>query len=191
MGQMFWCAWILLLINTTAYSQTSPKNSGVKQQPASKKLQTNNRVQKNPVSSRGKASLSSTGSYSAKQSLVNASPVTRFTIGDTILKTLDARANGADIRFNKSGIVGMPKRAYGFADGRLLLRSTGATTFGTQTGSGAVGTGTSLGTFGSNGPAMSVNGKSPYAGINMWGNARNMDIVRSDSAVRLTPLKKQ
>jgi hypothetical protein len=132
--------------------------------------------------------LSSTGSYPAKASTLSVAN-NNFTVADPILTTIDARANGANISIGKSGIVGMPKRAYGFANGRLLLHSTSATTFGTQTGSGAVGTGTSLGTFGSNGPAMSVNGKSPFAGINMWGNARNMNIL-ADS-VQTAPRKKQ
>lgn len=190
MRQVFVCIGILLLLNSNVYSQAKAKRTASKQQPASKARQTNRPAQ-NTVRLSDTATLNSTGSYAAKQSLMRSAATTRFTIGDTLLKTLDARANGADIRFNKSGIVGMPKRAYGFADGRLLLRSTDATTFGTQTGSGAVGTGTSLGTFGSNGPAMSVNGKSPYAGINMWGNARNMNIAPNDSTVRATPLKKQ
>lgn len=132
--------------------------------------------------------LQSTGTYPARWPI--NFPSTTYQIGDPLLLTLDARANGSDIRINNSGIVGMPKRAYGFANGKLMLRSNGATTFGTQTGSGAVGTGTSLGTFGSNGPAMGLNGKSPYAGMNMWGNARNLNIARTDSAVRLAPLKK-
>lgn len=85
----------------------------------------------------------------------------------------------------------MPKRAYGFANGHIILNTTGAVTSGTQTGSGAVGTGTSLATFGSIGAPMNVNGKSPYAGINMWGNAMNMQVIRRDSSVRLTPAKKQ
>lgn len=174
MKPLFLCAGILLLITSSARAQKSKAKDTTPPK---------------ANSSIGSATtLSSTGSYPAKAntlSIVNSN----FTIADPILTTLDARANGANISIGKSGIVGMPKRAYGFANGRLLLHSTSATTFGTQTGSGAVGTGTSLGTFGSNGPAMSVNGKSPFAGINMWGNARNMNI-QSDS-VRAVPLKKQ
>lgn len=83
----------------------------------------------------------------------------------------------------------MPKRAYGFANGKIIFNTNGAVTSGTQTGSGAVGTGTSLATFGSIGPPMNVNGKSPYAGINMWGNAMNINITGRDSSARLTPSK--
>ena len=174
MKPLFLCAGILLLITSAAQSQ---------------KTKAKDTTPARANSSLGSTTtLSSTGSYPAKSktlSVVNSN----FTIADPILTTLDARANGANISIGKSGIVGMPKRAYGFANGRLLLHSTSATTFGTQTGSGGVGTGTSLGTFGSNGPAMSVNGKSPFAGINMWGNARNMNIP--GDSVRTAPRTKQ
>lgn len=177
MKRMFLCAGTLLLISAAAQSQSKSK---AKQTTVSKAVSST----RSAGNSNNLHTLTSTGSYPAKAA-------NNYTIADPILTTLDARANGANVSMGKSGIVGMPKRAYGFANGHLLLRSTSATTFGTQTGSGAVGTGTSMGTFGSNGPAMNVNGKSPYAGINMWGNAMNMNIIRTDSSVRLTPVKKQ
>jgi hypothetical protein len=185
MKTMFLCAGILLLFGGAAMAQAKSKQlTGSRTVPP--KAMSQNKNSSNTVS------LQSTGSYPAK---VNTSSVlvttNQYTVRDPILTTLDARAKGANVSLGKSGIVGMPKRAYGFANGKLLLQSTSATTSGTQTGSGAVGTGTSQGTFGSNGPAMNVNGKSPYAGINMWGNARNMPILRSDSSVRLTPINKQ
>jgi hypothetical protein len=126
----------------------------------------------------------STGSYAAKAPAANSSGIGTLTITDPTITALNAKANGNPVTISKSGIVGMPKRAYGFANGHLSLTTTGSTTSGTMTGSGAVGTGTSLGTFGSNGPAMGVNGKSPYAGISMWGNARNLYITHGDSSVR-------
>lgn len=129
--------------------------------------------------------LNSTGTNSAKAGNSNTLLIT-----DPILTTMEARANGSNVDFGKSPIVGMSKHAYGFAKGHISLMSTGSTTFGTQTGSGAVGTGTSLGTFGSVGPAPNANGKSPYAGINMWGNAMNMTILNGDSLSRFTPAKK-
>lgn len=85
----------------------------------------------------------------------------------------------------------MPKRAYGFANGHLLLSTTSATTSGTITGSGSVGTGSSMGSLGTNGPAMELNGKSPYAGSAMWGNARNLWISRGDSGVRVNKTNNQ
>ena len=66
----------------------------------------------------------------------------------------------------------VPRNAYGFHNGRLLLHSTGATSSGTITGSGAVGTGSSLGNIGSTGSGIGLNGKTPDAGSGMWGNAR-------------------
>jgi hypothetical protein len=85
----------------------------------------------------------------------------------------------------------MPKRAYGFANGHIALKTSGSVTTGTETGSGGVATGTSLATFGSVGEPMNVNGKSLYSGINMWGNAMNMRISYTDSSVRTARMKKQ
>ena len=136
--------------------------------------------------------LNSVGNYSAKASTNGLSVLTNdYAVSDPILTTLAARANGANIRFNNSGIVGMPKRAYGFANGHISLKTSGSVTSGTETGSGAVATGTSLATFGSVGEPMNVNGKSPYAGINMWGNAMNMRITSADSSIRMAHSKKQ
>lgn len=125
------------------------------------------------------ARLTSAGSYFARTNNANAG--SGLQISDPILTALDARANGADIPIGKSGIVGMPKRAYGFANGHLFFGTTGSVTSGTQTGSGAVGTGTGQGTFGSISPVMGVNGKSPYAGLNMWGNATKDSTVKANS----------
>ena len=73
---------------------------------------------------------------------------------------------------NSEFTADIPKHAYGFHNGRLLLRSTGATSSGTITGSGSVGTGSSLGNIGSTGSGIGLNGKTPDAGSGMWGNAR-------------------
>lgn len=115
-----------------------------------------------------------------------------LTISDPIITTMDARAGGANISLGKSGIVGMPKRAYGFANGHISLMSNGSTTSGTQTGSGSVGTGSSTGTFGSVGPSINVNGKSSNAGINMWGNAMNMMMIyKTDTTTKIRSMKNQ
>ena len=196
MKRMFWCAGILLLISITAQSQTKTKKAKTKQTVHSKTVSTNKatekKTNKSTVDSSNTITLTSTTGYPAKANTnVLSSLKNNYSVTDPILTTLDARAKGADIKFNNSGIVGMPKRAYGFANGHIVLGTSGAVTSGTQTGSGAVGTGTSLATFGSIGTSMNVNGKSPYAGINMWGNAMNMTDTRRDSSVRLTPLKNQ
>jgi hypothetical protein len=188
MKRILWGVGILLLVNTTTKAQTKSGKAKTKQEAhaaAAPKHKTNS-----TVNSANTISLSSTADHPAKTNRsILSSPQTTYTVNDPILTTLDRRARGANIQFNKSGIVGMPKRAYGFANGRITLNTTGAVTSGTQTGSGAVGTGTSLATFGSIGAPMNVNGKSPYAGINMWGNAMNMTITKSDSSVRSNPLK--
>jgi len=185
MKRMIWCAGILLLISATAHSQTKPKKERTKQQ--AKTVSTNNETAGN-----SNITLNSNASYSAKASTnILSTWKSNYTVSDPLLTTLGARANGANIQFNNSGIVGMPKRAYGFANGHIVLNSTGAVTSGTQTGTGTVGTGTSLATFGSIGGPMNVNGKSPYGGSNMWGTAMNLPVMQKDSFVRFTPLIKQ
>lgn len=124
--------------------------------------------------------LSTTNSYSAKTS----SPVLtnkKLSISDPTILALNARANGSDIKISNSGIVGMPKRAYGFGNGKLSFNSTAATSSGTITGSGIVGTGSSLGSIGSYGPGTGLNGKSPQAGSAMWGNATGLLIKEKNS----------
>ena len=117
--------------------------------------------------------LSSTNSYMAKSG-ISVTSNNNFTISDPTIVALNARANGADVTISNSGIVGMPKRAYGFGNGKLILNSTAATSSGTITGSGAVGTGSSMGSIGSYGPGIGLNGKSPDAGSAMWGNATGL-----------------
>jgi hypothetical protein len=92
-----------------------------------------------------------------------------FTISDPTIRALNQRAAGYDVPLGPSGILGMPKRKYGFASGKLLLRSTTAPSSGTNYGSGAVGTGTSIMGVGTGEGAIGVNGKNPYAGPWLWG----------------------
>jgi hypothetical protein len=186
MKRMILCAGIFLLISANALSQTKSKKQRTAEQ------------HKNPGStnnadrSSATLTLNSSGSYDAKGTASGLSTLkSNYVVSDPLLITLSARANGANIQFNQSGIVGMPKRAYGFSNGHIILNPSGAVTSGTQTGSGAVGTGTSLATFGSIGAPMHVNGKSSYAGINTWGNAMNLTVTQKDSFRRLAPVKKQ
>lgn len=171
MKPVLMCMGLLLVASATVQSQTKkPSKSKSAQAAATPGI-----------------TLRSTGSYEAKGPLNMRRAAHQFTISDPVLNALDARAKGAKIEINGSGIVGMPKSAYGFANGHLSLKTTGAVTSGTQTGSGAVATGTSLGTFGSLGPAMAVNGKSPYAGTIMWGNARNIYLPAIDPGLSANP----
>lgn len=187
MKKIILCSAIVVLSSITAQSQ-SIKNRSVKKNRSSKIY--HNKIAK-PTSANpsNTITLTSTNTYPAKAR--TSSVLSNLTISDPIIRSLNARANGADIKINKSGIVGMPKSAYGFANGHISLATTGATTSGTQTGSGVVATGTSLGTFGSAGPALDVNGKSPYAGINMWGNAMNLNVLKTDPSSRIFQHKKQ
>ena len=191
MKHMFFWVGISFLAHTSVHAQTNPKKAS-KKQTDSKTIIKNEAATNKTVNTANTAVLNTTASYPAKANTNTLSVLkNNYTVTDPILTTLNARANGANIRFNKSGIVGMPKRAYGFADGHIILRTTGAVTSGTQTGSGTVATGSSLATFGSVGAPMNVNGKSPYAGINMWGNAMNMEVTPRDSSVRSIPIKNQ
>jgi hypothetical protein len=114
--------------------------------------------------------MQSSGSYAAK---APAAP-NSFSIADPLVRSLNQRAGGNPVRISSSGIVGMPRMAYGLAHGRIMLRSTYATTSGTSTGTPSVGTGSTLSTIGSTGRFIGLNGKSPDAGSAMWGNARGL-----------------
>lgn len=124
-------------------------------------------------------SLNNTGRYSA----FAADTTSALRISDPTINRLNMRAAGANLP-GGSGIVGMPKGSYGFANGRILLRTTTATTPGTAYGSGAVGTGTSLLGAGTSEAALGVNGKSPYAGPWLWGDKRPVYPVAIDSGRR-------
>lgn len=96
-------------------------------------------------------------------------------IADPTIRTLNQRAAGSKLSIGSSGIVGMPKRAYGFANGKILLRSTTAPSSGTVYGSGSVGTGTSISGLGTSENVPGVNGKSPYASSSLWGTKQSPD----------------
>ena len=109
----------------------------------------------------------------------------KLTISDPVLKFINERANGSDVKMRNSPLAGERKHTYGFADGHLLLRSTGATSSGTITGTGAVATGSTPGSLGTSGYIPGVNGKSPYAGPSTWGTAiTGQGINLSDSSIR-------
>ncbi|MGE5518696.1 MAG: hypothetical protein ACM3VS_02135 [Candidatus Dadabacteria bacterium] len=114
---------------------------------------------------------SSATTYSMVSSSSNAakSSSSHLTIADPVILDLNQRARNLDNQPAGFGIPGMPKRMYGFAMGHLFLRSTDAPGTGTTTGSGSVGTGTSLGSVGSAGNTLTVNGKNPYAGAEIYG----------------------
>lgn len=114
--------------------------------------------------------LNNTAAYTAFDSSASATPQ----IADPVILGLNQRAAGAPVRISGSGIVGMPKGSYGFANGKIFLRNTTATSPGAGYGSGSVGTGTSLHSIGTSETSLGVNGKSPYAGNSLWGSYRNL-----------------
>jgi len=100
------------------------------------------------------------------------SSIGRLQIADTTINFMNQRAAGANISFGNSAIADMPKGTYGFANGKIFLRNTTATTSGSAYGSGAVGTGTSIHGAGTSESTIGVNGKSPDAGPWLWGDRR-------------------
>src|SRR5205085_2545653 len=168
MKKLILCVWTVCALAMVAPAQSQKKKSVKKQTVKTKTRQTNSPVTASTVNT---TSLSATTNYSAKAVSNPISLREHYTIADPTLRALSARAAGSDIKISSSGIVGMPKSAYGFANGHLILYSTGATSSGTITGTGTTGTGSSLSSIGSEGPAIGLNGKSPYAGSTMWGNA--------------------
>jgi hypothetical protein len=115
----------------------------------------------------------------------------RLSISDPVMNFINARANGSDVKMRNSPIAGERKHTYGFADGHLILRSTGATSSGTITGTGAVATGSTPGSLGTSGYISGVNGKSPYAGPSTWGTAiTGQGINLNNSSIRPASKKK-
>jgi hypothetical protein len=182
-------AVFICLLDFSANAQTQQKAKSNPSKTNSTKTVTKGKLNSTKTSELNSVSLSATSSHNAKTTVGSMSSTNTYTISDPTLLTLNARANGSTTPISKSGIVGMPKRAYGFDNGHVLLYSTGATSSGTITGTGVVGTGSSLGNIGSYGPAIGLNGKSPYAGSTMWGNATGMQPAHADSAVRITAKK--
>src|SRR5574337_717448 len=148
MKRVLWPAAVLLLVCANVYSQASPKK--MKQTVHSKAASANKKKSPSTKSS-PTVILNTTSSHPAKANTIPLlSSQKKYAITDPILTTLNAGANGKNIQFNKSGIVGMPKHAYGFANGHITLHATGAVATGTETGS-------SMATYGSIGAPMNVN----------------------------------
>jgi hypothetical protein len=125
--------------------------------------------------------MQSTRTYAA---MANRDTANLF-IADPVIQAYNMRSNGANVRLSGSGVIGMPRGSYGFANGQVLLRSTGATSIGGITGSGSVGTGSTPGSPGTSGSALGVNGKNVYAGPSIWGSAHGLNLP--DSLLRRRP----
>jgi hypothetical protein len=123
----------------------------------------------------GRITLSSENSYLAKR-------ITPSLSLSTETASLARPIPVSELNVTQDYSIGISKHAYGYRNGRLLLRTSGATSSGTITGSGAVGTGSSLGNIGSTGAGIGLNGKTPDAGSGMWGNSRNLLPVQQEKA---------
>jgi hypothetical protein len=185
MKKLILCIGIIFCVGASSAQSVQKKSTTKKQGSNAIAKQNSKKLATQQTATNTTTYLSANNSYAAKANPTSVSVSSRYGIADPTINALTARANGADVRIGKSGIVGMPKRAYGFANGHLALFTTGATSSGTITGTGAVGTGSSLGSIGSFGPSIGLNGKSPYAGATMWGNATGLLVRHADSAVRV------
>lgn len=156
----------------TSSAQTVQKKNAVKQH-ALKKKSAAAKTDNVSASKEKKEEVVSLTSTSANQAYSGADTVAtagrRFSIADPTINILNQRASGSNVPVSSSGIVGMPKGTYGFANGKILLRPTTATSSGTLYGSGAVGTGTTIMGVGTGENTLGVNGKNPYAGPWLWG----------------------
>ena len=170
---MILCAGILVSMAGVCAAQA--KNSSKKQSADRVKTTTSTKTDNTSATT-----LTSTGEYPAL-----GSPGSRLFISDPTVRTLNARANGQNIRVSGSGVVGMPRGSYGFANGKISLLPRGSRTSGTQTGNGSVGSGTSAAAAGASGPAMGLNGKNPYAGTEIWPSTyRTLNLTDSTNRKR-------
>lgn len=182
---------ILVLWAAMANAQTTPNSTNAKQKAITKKEAakiTDHPKPDTAVFATG--SFNSMGSYPAKAGSRNSNQYSTLQIADPAIRIFNARANGYDTAASSSGIIGMPKRAYGIANGRLIFRSSAATSSGTITGSGSVGTGSSVGSMGTGAQVQGVNGKSIYAGPGMWGTKVTAPELRPDLPVLQKPKSK-
>jgi len=124
MKRMFWCTGIFILMTVTAQSQQAKsKKTRTGQTTHSKTVSTNKKADKPTLNSDSTIILNTISSYPAKANTNTLSYFKNsYIVTDPILTILNARANGANIKFNNSGIVGMPKSAYGFVNGHLILK---------------------------------------------------------------------
>lgn len=165
-------AGILCSLATVADAQTKKGKTGTAKKPV-KAQQTTARQTPGKTNTTtpwpgGATTLNVQNNYNAKAPYALPGAAGNLQITDPTVRALHHRSLGHDVPVSSSGIIGMPKSAYGYANGKILFRRTDATTFGTSTGSGAVGTGSSPGALGTGGMLMGVNGKSPNAGPGMY-----------------------
>lgn len=186
MKKVIVCISFLFIGTLGADAQTKGRTGAKKGQVTrnateAKKAQVKKNLRENNNNTSGTtAILNSIGTYNAYGR--SAAPAGRLQISDPTIRTLNERASSRTMpEVEGSGIIGMPKLAYGVANGHILFRSTDAPTSGTGTGSGSVGTGTNAGPVGTAGHAIGVNGKNPYAGPGIYGLPLNDENVNRPS----------
>ena len=196
MKRTIWGAMILVLIATTATAQSRQPNRTAKKQTiksstAPTKKRKADTAQQSSQLVNASGAFSDFGSYPAKSSAYPYNG-TGLQISDPTIRIFNKRAYGMDTSMPTFGVIGVPKRAYGVANGHLIFRSSSATSSGTITGSGSVGTGSSIGSAGAGGQVIGVNGKSPYAGPGMWGTkVAGPEIKPNDQNIRDIRVKKK
>jgi hypothetical protein len=159
--------FILLFVGMGVVPEATAQTKGKK---AAKPQNIKQRSTAHHTSSHTTTSDKVTVTSGSSHAAFGAPPTRRFSIADPTINALKDQAAGNTPVVSPSGVVGMPKRAYGFSNGKILLRSTTAPSSGTMYGSGAVGTGTTILGIGTGENAIGVNGKNPYAGPNLWGS---------------------
>jgi hypothetical protein len=155
--------FLMAMLGFVLVTGAQERNNSYKQPTAKQKQKT---VPNNVQASADTVSLTSISSNEA----YDAAAGNRFTIADPTINALKLQAFGESPIVSPSGIVGMPRRAYGFSNGKILLRPTTSRSSGTLYGSGAVGTGTSMMGVGTGERAVGVNGKNPAFGTSLWGS---------------------
>jgi len=190
MKRLILCAGVFIGLLNTAEAQTK-KAASNKSQAAAKSSSTNKNTKK----------LESTSAYEAKAPALPKSslgwqntPATTnsFRINDPIIRTLNAKAHGANVPIDFKEFLGVGRGAYGIANGRIMLRPTGSTTSGGITGSGSIATGSTPASAGIHATVPTVNGKNPYAGPGMWGTTGvgiGTDFRRNEISLRTLPLR--
>ena len=170
----FVSTWIFFFCLASTEAQVKT-NASINQASSIKKIKLHNKgytMEKDTL-----ISLTATASYAAKSTPSISVHENHLRIMDPVVVALSERAKGSEVFISSSGIIGMPRRAYGFANGKILFRSTVATSSGSTGGHTSVGTGGSVSGIGTGGSFIGLNGKSPDAGLGMWGSARGLNIA--------------
>jgi len=179
------CFLLFLSMAAVTTAQTTLKKLSAKEQTEFKSNQ-NKKQTGQGINNKGVPNITYTLSdTSTNAAFANRQSVGRLQIADPIIQTLNAKANGAEINISGSGMIGVPKGTYGFANGRISFYQVGSTSTGTITGNGSVGTGSSPGGIGTLGPVIGVNGKSPFTGTGPYGTRIPlMPEMITDSSIR-------